>query len=64
MGLSRSTAAPVLAVVSLRSQRVSVYSARGKMLEAPVSTGMPGYETPAGIYSILQKKQGPLLQSL
>ena len=57
VGLFRSTAAPVLAVVSLRSQRVSVYSARGKMLEAPVSTGMPGYETPAGIYSILQKKR-------
>lgn len=57
VGMSRSTAAPVLAVVSLRSQRVSVYSARGKMLEAPVSTGMPGYETPAGIYSILQKKR-------
>ena len=57
LGQSRSTGAPVLAVVSLRSQRVSVYSARGKMLEAPVSTGKPGYETPAGIFSILQKKR-------
>jgi hypothetical protein len=54
---SRSTGAPVLAVVSLRSQRVSVYSARGKLLEAPVSTGMAGYETPAGIFSILQKRR-------
>ena len=57
VGLSRSITAPVLAVVSLRSQRVSVYSARGKMFEAPVSTGMPGYETPAGIFSILQKRR-------
>ena len=46
-----------MAVVSLRSQRVTVYGARGKMLEAPVSTGKPGYETPAGIYSILQKRR-------
>jgi L,D-transpeptidase catalytic domain len=41
--------------VALSSQRVSVYSARGKMLEAPVSTGKGGYETPAGIYSVIEK---------
>jgi hypothetical protein len=48
---------PVLAVVSLSKQRVTVYSANGPMFEAPVSTGMAGYETPAGIFSILQKKR-------
>lgn len=53
----RTANSPLIAVVSLNSQRVTVYSARGKMLEAPVSTGMPGYETPAGIYSILQKRR-------
>ena len=57
LGPSRAAGAPLLAVVSLRSQRVTVYGARGKMLEAPVSTGKPGYETPAGIYSILQKRR-------
>lgn len=57
LGSSRTAGAPLIAVVSLNSQRVTVYSARGKMLEAPVSSGKPGYETPAGIYSILQKRR-------
>jgi hypothetical protein len=54
---ARTANAPLIAVISLNSQRVTVYSARGKMLEASVSTGKPGYETPAGIYSILQKRR-------
>jgi L,D-transpeptidase catalytic domain len=48
---------PVLAIVSLRDQRISIYNAGGKFLEAPVSTGSAGYETPAGIFSIVQKKE-------
>ena len=54
---ARSANAPVVAVVSLRGQRVTVYGPRGKLLEAPVSTGKSGYETPAGIYAILQKRR-------
>lgn len=54
---SRAANTPLLAVISLNSQKVTVYSARGKILEAPVSTGKPGYETPAGIYAILQKRR-------
>jgi hypothetical protein len=48
---------PMMAIVSLSRQRVTVYDARGKMLEAPVSTGQSGYETPAGIYSVIQKNR-------
>jgi hypothetical protein len=48
---------PLLAVVALREQRVSVYDAKGKFLEAPVSTGQNGLETPAGIFSIVQKEE-------
>jgi len=48
---------PVMAIVSLSDQRVSIYNANGKFLEAPVSTGATGYETPAGIFSIVQKKE-------
>jgi hypothetical protein len=48
---------PLLAVVGLKEQRVSVYDAKGKILEAPVSTGQTNYETPAGIYSIVQKEE-------
>jgi lipoprotein-anchoring transpeptidase ErfK/SrfK len=49
--------APLLAVVSLGEQRVTIYNAHGKMLQSPVSTGATGLETPAGIYSVLQKEE-------
>jgi hypothetical protein len=49
--------APLLAVVALGEQRVTIYNAHGKMLQAPVSTGATGLETPAGIYSVLQKEE-------
>ena len=45
-----------MAVVSLADQRVTIYDANGKILRAPVSTGQTGYETPAGIYSVIQKE--------
>jgi hypothetical protein len=48
-------AGPVLAVVSLANQRISVYGSAGLIGQSPVSTGMPGYRTPAGVFSILQK---------
>jgi L,D-transpeptidase catalytic domain len=54
---SRPMGTPVLAVVSLGRQRVTVYDADGRIMRAPVSTGKTGYETPAGIYSILQKRE-------
>jgi L,D-transpeptidase catalytic domain len=53
----RATDKPVMAIVSLRDQRISIYGAAGKIREAPVSTGSAGYETPAGIFSIVQKKE-------
>src|ERR1700730_9198416 len=40
---------PLLAVVALAEQRVTIYDAAGKMLQAPVSTGATGLETPVGI---------------
>src|SRR5262249_16334618 len=43
--------------VSLSAQRVTIYDAEGKTLQAPVSTGSTGYETPAGVYSVVQKKE-------
>ena len=42
--------------MSLRDQRVTIYDADGQILRAPVSSGRPGFETPAGIYSIIQKE--------
>jgi hypothetical protein len=48
---------PLLAVVGLDTQRVSIYNSAGRLIQrSPVSTGTTGYETPAGIFSVVQKK--------
>jgi L,D-transpeptidase-like protein len=48
---------PVMVVVSLSRQKMTVYDARGRMLETQVSTGQAGYETPAGLYSVIERKK-------
>ncbi len=53
---SRAAGAPVMAIISLRSQRITVYDADGWILRAPVSSGQKGRETPAGIFSVIQKE--------
>jgi hypothetical protein len=45
----------VMAIVSLRSQRITIYDAKGAIVQAPVSSGLKGRETPAGVFSVLQK---------
>ena len=44
-----------MAVVSIKSQQVTFYDADGWILKAPVSTGVKGRETPAGVFAVLQK---------
>ena len=56
-GPGRAPGSPLLAVVGLAEQRISIYDAKGKIMESPVSSGQTGYETPAGIYSIVQKEE-------
>jgi lipoprotein-anchoring transpeptidase ErfK/SrfK len=57
-GQSRNVeGAPLLAVVALGEQRVTIYNAHGKMLQSPVSSGATGLETPVGIFSVVQKKE-------
>jgi hypothetical protein len=53
---SRSAGDPIMAIVSLRNQRITVYDANGWILRAPVSSGQRGRETPAGIFAIIQKE--------
>lgn len=53
---ARPAGDPLMAIVSLGSQRVTIYDSEGWILRAPVSSGQPGYETPPGIYSVLQKE--------
>jgi len=53
----KRTGVPVLALVALDAQRISIYDANGRMIQqSSVSTGSNGYETPAGIFSVVQKK--------
>jgi hypothetical protein len=47
---------PIMAIVSLRNQRITVYDAKGWILRAPVSSGQKGRETPAGIFSVVEKQ--------
>src|SRR5215475_2357460 len=54
---TRSPGEPVMAVVSLQSQRITVYDEKGWILRAPVSSGQKGRETPSGIFSIIQKEE-------
>ena len=52
---SRSAGEPIMAIVSLGTQRITVYDAKGWIMRAPVSSGSKGRETPAGIFSVIQK---------
>src|ERR1700739_3497504 len=44
-----------MGIVSLKGQKVSFYDADGWVLRAPVSSGQSERETPAGVFSVLQK---------
>jgi hypothetical protein len=44
-----------MAIVSIKSQRVTFYDADGWILRAPVSTGTTGRETPAGVFAVIEK---------
>ena len=53
---SRPTGTPLVAIVALRNQRITIYGTDGWIMRAPISSGQTGYETPAGIYSVIQKQ--------
>jgi L,D-transpeptidase catalytic domain len=53
---SRIAGESIMAIVSLQDQRITVYDANGWILRAPVSSGQRGRETPAGIFSVIQKE--------
>ena len=46
-----------MAIVSIKSQQVTIYDADGWILRAPVSTGQKGHETPAGVFAVVEKKK-------
>ena len=53
----RHAGEPIMAIVSIKSQQVTIYDADGWILRAPVSTGVKGRETPAGIFAVVEKNK-------
>jgi hypothetical protein len=51
----REAGEPIMAIVSIKSQKVTFYDADGWIFRAPVSTGTTGRETPAGVFALLEK---------
>jgi L,D-transpeptidase catalytic domain len=51
----REAGEPIMAIVSIKSQQVTIYDADGWILRAPVSTGITGRETPSGVFSVVEK---------
>jgi hypothetical protein len=51
----REAGEPIMAIVSIKSQQVTFYDADGWILRAPVSTGIAGRETPAGVFAVIEK---------
>jgi lipoprotein-anchoring transpeptidase ErfK/SrfK len=48
---------PLTIAISIAKQRVTVFDQDKPIMEAPVSTGMPGHPTPMGIFSVIQKER-------
>ncbi len=55
MTAARQAGEPIMAIVSIKSQQVTFYDADGWILRAPVSTGVKGRETPAGVFAVVEK---------
>jgi lipoprotein-anchoring transpeptidase ErfK/SrfK len=51
----RDAGDPIMAIVSLKNQQVTIYDADGWIMRAPVSSGIRGRETPAGVFSVVEK---------
>src|SRR6059058_2222915 len=51
----RDAGEPIMAIVSIKSQQVSFYDADGGIRGEPVSTGIKGRETPAGVFAVVEK---------
>ncbi|MFB9268521.1 L,D-transpeptidase [Bradyrhizobium erythrophlei] len=51
----REAGDPIMAIVSIKTQQVTFYDAEGWILRAPVSTGVKGRETPAGVFAVIEK---------
>ena len=53
----REAGEPIMAIVSIKSQQVTFYDADGWIYRAPVSSGITGRETPAGVFAVVEKQK-------
>ena len=51
----RQAGEPIMAIVSIKTQQVTFYDADGWIMRAPVSSGIKGRETPAGVFAVIEK---------
>ena len=51
----RPAGEPIMAIVSIKTQEVTFYDADGWITRAPVSSGVKGRETPAGVFAVIEK---------
>lgn len=47
---------PLQIVISINTQRLSLYSNGVQVAQAPISTGKAGHSTPTGVFSVIQKQ--------
>lgn len=50
------SSSPLIIVASLRNQRLRVFDVDGEITSSRISSGRPGFATPTGVFSILEKK--------
>src|SRR4051794_32414994 len=48
---------PLTIIISLNRQKVDVYRGTALVANSQISSGKPGYATPAGVYTILEKQR-------
>src|SRR5262245_58535297 len=46
---------PLQIVVSIGTQRVTLFSNGTRVAQGPISTGVPGHPTPLGVFSVIEK---------
>lgn len=48
---------PLIIVASIKKQRVRLYDRNGEISNARISSGMTGFDTPTGVFAIIQKNK-------
>ncbi len=51
------TPSPLLILVSIKKQRLRAFDAAGQVTESRISSGQPGFDTPTGVFSVLEKNE-------